>query len=417
MSQHVNPPESGVRRSERTERSAVIFGAGSVGRGLIAELLCEAGWQVTFLDVVPALVTALATEHSYPHVTVSNTDVVRKLVGPVTAVDARDTDAAVAAVTSADLAVTCVGARILPAVADTLAKAVVIRISTGRPPLDILLAENLHAAATVMRDLLAERLPTIDPVVLDSQVGLMETSIGRMIPDPARLGTEPTAIYVEPYRRLPYDAAAGRGARLDIPGLVADPTVPFDFYSDRKLYVHNMGHCFAAYLGNLVGATTIWEAIADPGIRYLVRAAMVESVAGLSVCYGVPLPGLLAHVDDLLYRFGNRQLGDTVERVGRDPERKMAAGDRLLGALANAASQGLPGHHLSLAVAAGAVRLRDAGWSDDHLWLHLAAALGADVLDERRTLLAAQIAGIATGLDFSQQIALIESAYEPSHVI
>jgi mannitol-1-phosphate 5-dehydrogenase len=38
-------------------------------------------------------------------------------------------------------------------------------------------------------------------------------------------------------------------------------------------------------------------------------------------------------VDDLLHRFQNKRLGDTVYRVGRDLRRKLAPGDRMVGAL------------------------------------------------------------------------------------
>jgi mannitol-1-phosphate 5-dehydrogenase len=38
------------------------------------------------------------------------------------------------------------------------------------------------------------------------------------------------------------------------------------------------------------------------------------------------------HVADLLRRFRNRRLGDTVFRLGRDPVRKLASNDRLVGA-------------------------------------------------------------------------------------
>jgi len=38
-------------------------------------------------------------------------------------------------------------------------------------------------------------------------------------------------------------------------------------------------------------------------------------------------------VEDLLKRFANRQLGYTVERVGKDTIRKLSPNDRLVGAL------------------------------------------------------------------------------------
>ena len=53
----------------------------------------------------------------------------------------------------------------------------------------------------------------------------------------------------------------------------------------------------------------------------------------LSAKYNVPFARVFDHAEDLLLRFGNVALGDTCERVGREPMRKLAAGDRLAGAL------------------------------------------------------------------------------------
>ncbi len=398
---------------------AVIFGAGSVGRGLLAQLLCDAGWQVTFLDVDAALVARLAADGAYPHLTLGESGSVRTMVGPVTAIDVTDTPAALAALLAADLAATSVGARVLPAVADTLARAVGLRIERGRPPLNVLLAENVHGCAGIMRSLLTERLPDVPGAVLDANVGLLETAVGRMIPaaDPATSAAEPTLVRAEPYRLLPYDAAAALGGPLDIPGLVADRSVPFSFYGERKLYLHNLGHCFTGCLGRLAGYEQVWQAIGDVRIRYLVRAAMIESGAGLSATYEVAPAGLLEHIDDLLHRFGNRSLADTNERVTRDLPRKLAGGDRLLGGFRLAAEQGLPARHLSLAIAAAGALLLAEDWTEARLWAHLDANLAGLLDPERRRLLADQLALLADGFDFPAQLARLEAAFEPTHVI
>lgn len=397
-------------------RQAVIFGAGSVGRGFLGELLCGAGWFVTFVDVDPVLVRTLAADGCYPHLTVSDTGTRRTTVGPVTAVDARDTDAVLDALLTADLAATSVGAAVLPAVADTVAGGLGRRIGLGRPPLDILLAENVHGCAAVMRGLLAERLPHLSPDELASSVGLLETSIGRMIPVPVPDAAEPTLVRVEPYRFLPYDAAAVVGPPLEVPGLVADPGVPFSYYGDRKLYVHNLGHCATACLGRLAGAGLVWEAIGRPDVRLLVRGAMLESAMALAARYGVALPPLVDHVDDLLHRFGNRALGDTTQRVSRDLPRKLAADDRLLGAYRLAVQEGVPTRHLSLAVAAAGALLLQEGWGAPRLWAHLDAAL-AGVLDgPRRDLLSRQLDALSGGFDAAAQLALLEDQFEPSRI-
>ena len=48
------------------------------------------------------------------------------------------------------------------------------------------------------------------------------------------------------------------------------------------------------------------------------------------------------HIEDLIFRFKNRALGDTVHRVGRDLCRKLAREDRITGAMLLCARHKLP---------------------------------------------------------------------------
>lgn len=338
--------------------TAVVFGAGNVGRGLLGQVFSEAGLEVVFVDVADHLIAALNKENSYLHVTVDNDSRREAVIAPVRAVRADDPEAVRAVLLEAVVAATCVGARVLPSVCRAIAPALLARIRAGRPPLNLLIAENLHGAAAKVHDWLKEAEPELDDSLL-AGVGLVSTSIGRMIPAPGeavtRLGV--AAIEVEPYRFVPIDAAAIRGGLPALPAIVADATVGFDFYSDRKLFLHNMGHAACAYLGRLCGDTYVWQTIARPEIRLIVRGAMVESTCALASHYGRPAGPLLDHVDDLLHRFANRALGDTNERVGRDPRRKLAAEDRFVGAIDLCRREGIAARHISVGLAAGSSEL------------------------------------------------------------
>ncbi len=393
-------------------QTAVIFGAGNVGRGFIGQVFSEAGFTVVFVDVAEALLAALQ-RGSYRHLTVDNDGVVERVISPVTAVNSADAVALAEIVTGASIAATCVGARALPLVCRALAPALVARIAAGAGPLNLLLAENLHDAVPLVRGWLQEAATELDDAALAANLGLVATSIGRMIPAPRPelAAADPAAIEVEPYCYLPVDLAAAVGEFPRLPGVVGDPCLEFGFYGDRKLYLHNMGHAMCAYLGRLAGDEYLWQSVARPEVRSIVREAMVESAAALATAYGRPLGGLLDHVDDLLHRFGNRALGDTVDRVGRDPRRKLAAGDRLLGALALCLANGVRPSRISLGIAAG---------------LHwLAAEEGLDeaalirCLDDQqvtrdpavRDLLLAQYRSLSAGLDAPAQLALIEQQF------
>lgn len=399
--------------------SVIAFGAGNVGRGFIGDIFTDSGWSVTFLDVAPVLVDTLHRERSYIHETVSNIGVTARTVTGIDARYSTDQEEVDRLVTGADVITTSVGARILPLIAPALAHGLAARWGAGRGPVDVLLCENLHGAADVVRELVLECLPTEFADSLDENLGLAETSIGRMIPAalPAD-GQPPTLIRAEPYRHLPYDATALHGVEPAVTGLVAVHDVPFDFYTDRKLLIHNMGHCTCAYLGESLGYKYMWQAIADPRIRSIVAGAMGESALALTRHYGAdPMP-VARHIDDLLARFGNRALGDTTERVGRDPVRKLSPDDRLIGAYRLARDAGAPREYLSLAVALGTRRLAaEDGWSldsaivrvEDALFTDSSTGKGSDRgTDPARHLYRAQVEALADGFDWSEQMELID---------
>ncbi|MCA0250704.1 MAG: mannitol-1-phosphate 5-dehydrogenase [Actinobacteria bacterium] len=384
----------------RLAGTAVVFGAGNVGRGLLGQVFSQAGLEVVFADIDDTVVGALESERSYLHLTVDNDSRIEQVIAPVRAIRADDPAVVREALATATLAATCVGVRALPAVCRAIAPALLARIESGAPPLNLLLAENLHEAPARVRAMLEAAEPTLSAHFDAGEAGLIATSIGRMIPAPrpevSRLGA--AAIEVEPYCFLPIDAQALRGDFPAIPRVVADASVPFDYYADRKLFVHNMGHAMCAYLGRLCGDEQIWQSIGRPQVRLLVRNAMVESACAVAAAYGQPIGPLLDHVDDLLYRFGNQALGDTVERVGRDPRRKLAAGDRMLGAHGLCLAQGIDPRHVRLALAAGLTQLiNEESLGPDAADAFLTEQGMADPVE--RALVAEYCAALRDGLD------------------
>jgi mannitol-1-phosphate 5-dehydrogenase len=245
---------------------------------------------------------------------------------------------------------TALGAVALQKVAPVIAGGFALRMrQTGRP-LDLLICENLKGAAGILRGWLEEELPESYRERLTEKCGLIETAIGRMVPVAAPSQEDPLRITVEEYGFLPVDKAAFAGTPPDIDKLV--PYSPFAFYEERKLYLHNMGHAICAYLGERNGYDLIDRAIADPSVRLAVQSAMTESAAMLSIKYDVPFARIFDHAEDLLLRFGNAALGDTCERVGRDPMRKLKADDRLAGALRQCQAYNVYPVYISLGYAA-----------------------------------------------------------------
>ena len=384
--------------------SIVIFGAGNIGRGFIGQLFRQAKYDVIFVDAVESLVSALNEDGQYPIHLVSEEGNQDLMIGPVRALLIADQNAVNEAVASADIMATAVGVPILPFVAGPIARALHYRsLTDNAAPLDILVCENKMDAAEYLKTLILSEDPSLDSL-LQEKIGFVETSIGRMVPVlPAEERKKyPLLIRTEPYMELPVDADGFKGTIPSIPTLV--PFAPFHYYHQRKLYIHNMGHALAAYLGWLTGCGTIAQAIADTGIRELTEHAMRQVGEALSIEYGVPMPELEAHIQDLLHRFANRQLGDTVQRVGRDPMRKLLPDDRLVGALLYTLRQGIEPFYIAAGIAAAFQFLPE----EDPSAAELAEMVRRDGLDQVLKSYC-QITGSAT-LDHWRQLILSQNA-------
>ena len=335
---------------------AVMYGGGNIGRGFIGALFSASGYQVTFVDVAKPVVETLNREHCYPVRILSDKGHEDILVENVRAVDGNDGDAVAQAIAEADIMATAVGVNILKFIIPNLVAGIRRRMEQGGGPLNILICENLMDANKVLEKMLKEHLSAREQQWMDENIGLVEASIGRMVPvqtEEMKDG-DPMRVCVERYGFLPVDKAAFKGAVPEILNMV--PFEPFDFYLKRKLYIHNMGHATCAYLGDILGLEYIYQAIDRDEVYIIVKNAMTESARALCKQYGVPLEQILDHVEDLLQRFTNRALGDTCKRVGGDPTRKLSPADRLIGASKLALSLEMEPAYMAIGAAAGVRR-------------------------------------------------------------
>ena len=337
-------------------KQAVMYGGGNIGRGFIGALLSQSGYAVTFVDVAASVVDTLQEKGAYPVRYVSSEGYEDVWIQNVTAVNGNDMPAVAETIANCDIMATAVGARILKFIVPNIIAGLRKRWELGKGPLNIIICENLMDANKVLEGMLKDQLTEAEQALFDETVGLVEASIGRMVPvqtEEMKDG-EPLRVCVERYGFLPVDKAAFKGEIPEIRNMI--PYEPFDFYIKRKLYVHNMGHATCAYLGDLLGYEYIWQSIAVPEVRLLVHNAMLESAMALSKKYGASLSDIQLHIADLLHRFTNMALKDTCQRVGGDPARKLSPEDRLIGSAKLALEQGITPAYIAMGAAAGLKR-------------------------------------------------------------
>lgn len=348
-------------------KQAVMYGGGNIGRGFIGALMSRSGYEVTFVDVALPVVEELQSRRCYPLRIVSSEGNTDLTINNVTAVNGNDTPAVAQAIARCDIMATAVGARILKFIVPNIVAGLRQRWAEGGKPLNIIICENLNDANKIIEGMIKEQLTDAEKAKFDETVGLVEASIGRMVPvqtDEMKDG-EPLRVCVESYGFLPVDKAAFKGEIPQIEGMV--PFEPFDFFIKRKLFIHNMGHATTAYLGGLLGDEFVWQSIGNPAIRLIAQNAMTESAMALSRHYNVPLEGILLHITDLLGRFANVALGDTCARVGGDPARKLSPADRMIGSSLLALQEGITPAYIAVGAAAGIKRYLDEAGEEQSL--------------------------------------------------
>jgi len=334
-------------------KRAVMFGAGNIGRGFLGQLFSESGYEVVFVDVDEPLIAALNDRGGYRLRLVDNEYAEELWISPVRALHASQAEAVAEALSGADIGATAVGARALPHIAPLVAGGVVRRAEAGAiAPLNLIVCENLHGAAAAFREMVDPQVPLSQGAYFATHLGFVDTVIGRMVPPPTpEMRTrDPALIMVEPYKELPVDQCGFLGEIPSIAGML--PCDNFAAYTARKLYLHNCGHAMLAYLGYQRGHTFGYQALEDPAIRPVFEQALAESQAGIVAAQAVEAAWLKTHADELIRRFANRALGDTIFRLGRDPIRKLAPHDRLVGAARLAEQAGVQPEALSWGIAA-----------------------------------------------------------------
>jgi len=340
----------------------VILGAGKIGRSFIGQLFSRGGYEVVFIDSNIPLIFELNLRHKYKVIIKSDYDEVI-WVDHVRGVLSNQEDEVTREIATAGIIAVSVGLAGLASIMPLLAKGLLKRYQLDPScPLDIIIAENLRNASDYFRVNLQNLLPGDYP--LNRLAGLVETSIGKMVPimQKKEIAEDILQIFAEPYNTLILDKQAFKNPIPAIEGLA--PKENMKAWVDRKLYIHNLGHATSAYLAFVQNPEYfyLYEALANVRIYTAVRETMLQAANILKVKYPGEFTdeGLTGHIDDLLLRFQNRSLGDTIFRVGCDLMRKLAPEDRIAGAIRLAVELGLPYDRILYALVCGSrFRVKD----------------------------------------------------------
>ncbi|PMK03599.1 mannitol-1-phosphate 5-dehydrogenase [Vibrio sp. 10N.261.55.A7] len=308
-------------------KNAVHFGAGNIGRGFIGKLLADADVAVTFADVDAPLVDQLSHKQEYK-VKVVGSQCQTDVVTHVTAVNSASDDV-IEQIVKTDLVTTAVGPNVLDIIAKTIATGIEKRFAANNlKPLNIIACENMVRGTTHLKGEVYKYLDESLHSKANTLIGFVDSAVDRIVPPSSAANDDPLEVTVESFSEWIVDEQQFKGDIPDIAGM--EKTSNLMAFVERKLFTLNTGHCITAYLGCLSGHSTIREAIEDQAIRQEVTQAMRESGEVLIQRYGFDRDMHNAYINKILDRFSNPYLVDEVDRVGRQPIRKLGENDRLI---------------------------------------------------------------------------------------
>lgn len=334
-------------------KKLVLYGAGKIGRSFIAQLFARSDYEVVFIDVDAEIITALNERREYSVIIKDGAGDKSIPVRNVRGIHTSRENEVTYEIADADIMAISVGPKALPIIAPTVAKGIFERSKTYPDyPLDIILAENLRSAADIFGNELKHHLGTT--IDISVYLGLIETSIGKMVPIMPKevVEQDPLLVYAEPYNSLILDGRAFKNPIPEVTGLAPKENMPA--WVDRKSFIHNLGHAAGAYyaFAHYPEMTYMFEIMAKKDVYDFTKSVMAQAAEVLMKLYPDEFTtnDLNEHIEDLILRFSNQALGDTVYRVGQDLYRKLGPEERVVGAIKMATKYNMPYDRILLAL-------------------------------------------------------------------
>lgn len=369
-------------------RTFVGFGFGAIQGGLFLYEAHRSGnfGRLVVAEVVPEVVEAVRRSGGCYHVNVATRTGIEvheiskvEIYNPLVPGDAAKLATALAEASEICTALPSVDffTRGEPSIASLIANAMRLKAAdTSLARCIVYTAENHNHAAEILQEACGQRLDEATRIKAGQRIQFLNTVIGKMsgvVTDPAQMKSDrlagltdgsSRALLVEEFNRILITQIRLPGFDRGIQVFIEKPDLlPFE---EAKLYGHNATHALLGYLAQRRGYRFMSEVRNDRALMALGREAFLEESGAAMIARhrGIdPLftpTGYQAYADDLLERMVNPHLRDLIERVVRDPRRKLAWDDRLIGTMRLALDAGVQPRRFALGAAAAAESLASA---------------------------------------------------------
>lgn len=369
------------------KRTFLGFGLGPIQAGLFLyeAFVSNSFERLVVAEINPQIVSAIRKADGNFFINIAFHDhIERKCVGPVEIYNplvAEDREKLISAVTEANEIATAV-----PSVDyyvsegegslhQILAAGLDRRITQGKPPVLIYAAENNIKAAELLESAVLNAITPDIHSEARNRFQFANTVIAKMSQtvhdkdEIERRNLAPitesylSAFLVEAFNKiliskiyLPEPFIRGISVFIE----KEKGLIPFE---EAKLYGHNATHALIGFTSSLKGYSMVQDVTQDSGIKAFIEKALIdESGKALIKKYQGFDPlfteeGFNLFAEDLIDRVFNPLLGDNIDRLTRDIQRKLGWDDRLIGTIRLCLGQGIIPHRYAFGVAAALVEI------------------------------------------------------------
>ena len=373
-------------------RTYVGFGFGAIQAGLfLYEAFLSGNFdRLVVAEVVPESVRNLRQAGGYYTINIAHSDRIESVrIGPVEIYDpavSSDRELLIKALAEAHEIGTAVPSvnyyrsNSTGSLHNLLAAGLRRKAALKSAPALVYAAENHNHAAEILDAAVMEKIPQEEQAAVSNHSQFLNTVIGKMsgvIMNSAAISERgltritpqcQRAFLVEAFNRILISRVQERpdqGALFDRGIEVFEEKQNLLPFEEAKLYGHNATHALGAYIGALIGVKRFAELVTVPGVMVLLRDALIEESGKAMIRKNGDVDALFTdegyaqYAGDLLSRMTNPFLLDTIERIGRDPARKLGWNDRLIGTIRLVLSQGVEPLRYAMGAAAAIEAMED----------------------------------------------------------
>ena len=304
--------------SDKATNICLAIGAGAIGKAISGYIFSSLGFETYLADVSKAVVDDINRRKGYN----LNSTFIKNVSGLLI-----DDDKTAEIAMKCDYICTSIGTFGLTLLIPKLIEWIEKRITMSDKPLYILLFENDSECDQLIETGILNGLG-----YLPNWLTIVRTSIERM----SKINiVDNDKFDVISENFIPVIASKEKLIKSSI----FKYNKYFDFvdnvnaYYYRKLYTNNLGHAVIAYIGLQRGYETITIAMSDQFIYNILEGALKESCAMLIKKFAFLQNEIDIHIEELLMRYTNEDLNDSLYRLARDPIRKLGRNERIIGTI------------------------------------------------------------------------------------